>query len=142
MIESIKFNNMSLSDRVEYLLKNKTIPEGANLRGADLRGADLSDTNLRGADLEGANLRGADLRGADLDYSSWPLWCGSLSVGKLGKRLIAQLAGHFLCACNACDDKDVQKILKLKSLRKLVRSSHRYKEFEKVLNGNTEGDRK
>jgi hypothetical protein len=30
--------------------------------------------------LKGANLQNADLRGADLDYSCWPLWCGSLGV--------------------------------------------------------------
>ena len=35
--------------------------------------ADLSNANL-----SSANLRGTDLRGANLDYSCWPLWCGSL----------------------------------------------------------------
>ena len=53
---------------------------GANLSGADLSGAYLRGAYLRGADLSGANLRGADLRGADLDFSCWPLWCGSLAV--------------------------------------------------------------
>ena len=42
--------------------------------------ADLQDADLRGANLQGANLRGANLRGANLDYSCWPLWCGSLDV--------------------------------------------------------------
>ncbi len=83
----------------------------ANLRRADLRGADLSGANLRGADLRGAdlsganlrraNLRGADLRGADLDFSCWPLWCGSLAV-KVCKRIAVQLAYHF-CRLD-CDD--------------------------------------
>ena len=81
----------------------------ANLSGADLRGADLSvadlhvadlsGANLRWADLSGANLRWADLRLADLseaniDFSCWPLWCGSLGV-KADKGLAAQLAYHF-----------------------------------------------
>ena len=74
---------------------------GAYLRGAYLRGADLSGANLRGADLSGANLRGADLRGADLDFSCWPLWCGSLAV-KVCKRIAVQLAYHF-CRLD-CDD--------------------------------------
>lgn len=80
----------------------------ANLRGADLRGAnlcwtDLSRANLRGAnlrgaslcgaDLCGADLRGADLRGADLDFSQWPLWCGSENV-KIDERLARQLLAH------------------------------------------------
>jgi hypothetical protein len=43
--------------------------------GIDLRWADLHNANLRGADLHGA-----DLHGADLDFSVWPLWCGSLKV--------------------------------------------------------------
>ena len=48
-----------------------------------------------------ADLRGADLRGADLDYSCWPLWCGSLDV-KADKKIAAQLAYHF-CRLD-CDD--------------------------------------
>ena len=90
----------------------------ANLRGADLRGADLLDADLRGANLRGANLRGADLwdanlrdanlrgadlRDADLDYSCWPLWCGSLYV-KVDRQITAQLAYHFCCL--DCDDPD------------------------------------
>lgn len=72
---------------------------GANLSRANLRGANLSGANLSGADLSGANLSEAnlsraDLRGADLDYSCWPLWCGSLDV-RVDKRLFAQLAYHL-----------------------------------------------
>ena len=76
---------------------------GANLRGADLRGADLQDANLRGAnlwgaDLRGANLRGANLqnanlRGANLDFSCWPLWCGSQNV-KIDENQAKQLLAH------------------------------------------------
>lgn len=68
-----------------------------NLRGAD----------LRGANLRGAGLRGADLRGADLDYSCYPLWCGSLHF-KADKRLACQLAYH-LCSMQ-CDDADYIKM--------------------------------
>ena len=80
--------------------------EGANLRGANLEEADLEGADLRRANLEGANLRGADLRranlrGAKLDYSCWPLWCGSLNV-KVDTRIAAQLAYH-LCRLD-CDD--------------------------------------
>ena len=104
----------------------------ANLSGADLSGADLSDANLSGADLSDANLRGANLRranlsgadlrranlrganlsdanlsGADLDYSCYPLWCGSLHL-KADKRLACQLAYH-LCSMQ-CDDADYIKM--------------------------------
>ena len=82
--------------------------QGANLRGADLqdadlRGADLQDANLQGANLRGADLQDANLQGADIDYSCWPLWCGSLDV-KVDRRIAAQLAYHF-CRLD-CDDPD------------------------------------
>ena len=79
----------------------------ANLRNTDLRGANLSYANLRGA-----SLHGADLRGANLDYSCWPLWCGSLRGVQIDKRIFAQLAYH-LCRVIVDDDecKAAQKAL-------------------------------
>ena len=82
---------------------------GADLREADLRGANLWEADLRRADLRGANLweadlLGADLREAGLDYSCWPLWCGSFGV-RVCKRIAAQLAYHF-CRLD-CDDPEV-----------------------------------
>lgn len=53
------------------------------------------------ADLYKADLSEADLCGADLDYSCWPLWCGSLDV-KVDARIARQLAYHF-CRLD-CDD--------------------------------------
>ena len=64
----------------------------ANLRSANLRDADLHGANLHGADLRGANLHGANLRGANLDFSCWPLWCGTSKVTvdeKIAKQLLA-----------------------------------------------------
>lgn len=58
-------------------------------------------------DLSNANLRGADLSDADLDYSCYPLWCGSLHF-KADKRLACQLAYH-LCSMQ-CDDADYIKM--------------------------------
>ena len=80
---------------------------GADLRGASLRGASLSDASLRGADLRDADLSDANLRGANLDYSCYPLWCGSLHF-KADKRLACQLAYH-LCSMQ-CDDADYIKM--------------------------------
>mgnify|MGYP007064901415 CR=1 FL=1 len=48
-----------------------------------------------------------NLRGADLDYSCYPLWCGSLHL-KADKRLACQLAYH-LCSMQ-CDDADYIKM--------------------------------
>ena len=83
----------------------------ADLSDADLQDADLSDADLRGADLRlanlcGADLCGADLRGTNIDFSCWPLWCGSLDV-IVDKRIAAQLAYHF---CRLiCDDPEVKE---------------------------------
>lgn len=96
---------------LDYDLSNANLSNAnlsnADLSNADLRGANLSDADLRGADLRGANLRGADLRGANLDYSCYPLWCGSLHF-KADKRLACQLAYH-LCSMQ-CDDADYIKM--------------------------------
>ena len=79
----------------------------ADLSDADLRGADLSNADLNDANLRGADLRGADLNDANLDYSCYPLWCGSLHL-KANKRLACQLAYH-LCSMQ-CDDADYVKM--------------------------------
>ena len=80
----------------------------ADLRGADLSGANLRDADLSGADLSHADLRYADLRGANVDFSSWPLWCGSLKGVKVDARIARQLAYH-LCSV-VCDDPEFTSI--------------------------------
>lgn len=57
-------------------------------------------------DGECANLSGANLRGANIDYSCWPLWCGSLGA-KTDKRIATQIAYHF-CRLD-CDDPEYIK---------------------------------
>lgn len=93
-------------DRAEVL---KLLKDGCKkaILDYDLRGADLSDADLRGADLRSAGLRGANLSNANLDYSCYPLWCGSLHL-KANKRLACQLAYH-LCSMQ-CDDADYVKM--------------------------------
>jgi len=78
----------------------------ADLRDANLHGANLHDAHLTGADLRRANLRGANLRYANLydaniDFSCWPLCCGSLGV-RVDKKIAVQLMYHA-CALD-CDD--------------------------------------
>ena len=79
----------------------------AALRDADLRGAALTGADLTSANLTSANLRGADLRGTDIDFSCYPLWCGSLGL-KADKRLACQLAYH-LCSMQ-CEDTEYIKM--------------------------------
>ena len=102
----------------EKWLRREPGGKKANLSSADLSGADLSDADLRYADLRGADLSGADLshadlryadlRGANVDFSSWPLWCGSLKGVKVDARIARQLAYH-LCSV-VCDDPEFTSI--------------------------------
>ena len=83
----------------------------ANLSGADLSKANLSKANLSGADLRGANLSGADLRGANLDFSSFPLWCGSLEMKtdtKQRKQIAYHLASLFVNSKEPLTDEEIQ----------------------------------
>ena len=104
---------------------------GANLRGADLRGADLSGANLRGANLRGANLRGADLRGANVDFSCWPLWCGSLNV-KINKRIFCQLLYHTLRAGQSVDNTEVKRLFEIPEIVNLANQFHWVDECGKI----------
>ena len=49
----------------------------------------------RKADLSRVDLRDADLRDANLDFSAWPLWCGTLGV-TVSLDFARQLAFHVL----------------------------------------------
>lgn len=100
---------------------------GADLRGADLRGAELSEAELRMAELSRASLNGADLRGADLDYSCWPLWCGSLDV-KVDARIARQLAYHF-CRLD-CDDPEYLEARK--AIAEFANGFHRVDECGRI----------
>ena len=102
----LRYANLKGADLMGADLKGADL-RYADLRYADLRYADLRYANLRGADLNGANLRYADLRGANIDFSCYPLWCGSLGL-KADKRLACQLAYH-LCSMQ-CDDTEFVKM--------------------------------
>ena len=94
--------------------RRETDLQAADLQGADLQGADLYHANLRGSNLRGANLLcadlgGANLRGANLDYSCWPIWCGSLSI-RIDAKIAAQLLYHALRAMEGVEDDEVRAV--------------------------------
>ena len=78
----------------EKWLCNEPDGEKANLKSADLESANLESANLKYADLEYANLKYANLKSAILDFSYFPLWCGSFNI-KTDDRLIMQLICHL-----------------------------------------------
>ncbi len=67
----------------------------ANMTGANMTGADLTGANLTGANLTRANMSCANMTDAILDFSCWPLWCGSFTV-RIDAQIAAQLAYHLL----------------------------------------------
>lgn len=110
----------------------------ANLREADLHRADLHRADLRWADLHGANLHGANLReadlyGADIDYASWPIWCGSLSV-KADSKIVRQLLYHTLqTAINSDIDEELKNVLFSRKLIDQANRFHRVEECGKII---------
>lgn len=119
-------------NRHKKWLNNEEGGEKADLSGADLSranliGADLSRVNLSRANLRGADLSGANLCGADLDYSCWPLWCGSLDV-KVDARIARQLAYHF-CRLD-CDDPEYLEARK--AIAKFANGFHRVDECGRI----------
>jgi len=80
---------------------------GAKLNHAELNGAELNYAKLIGAKLNHAELNGAELNhaeliGADIDFSAWPLWCGSKDV-IVDRSIFLQLLAH-ICAVKVDDD--------------------------------------
>ncbi len=98
---------------------------GADMQNANMRGADMQNADMRGADMQNANMQHADMRGANIDYSAWPLWCGTYNV-KVDKAIAAQLAMHF-CWLD-CDDPEVKAAQN--AIEKLARQCKHWKERE------------
>jgi hypothetical protein len=102
--------------------------QGVDMRGADMQGADMRGVNMRKADMRGVNMRKADMRGVNIDFSCWPLWCGSFDI-KVDKRIAAQLAYHFDRL--DCDDPEV--IAAQNALAPLANQFHRVGECGRIL---------
>ena len=110
--------------------------QNADLRGADLQNADLRYADLWRADLWRADLRYADLWRADIDYSCWPLWCGSFDV-KVDARIAKQLAYHF-CRLD-CDDPEYQAARE--AIKDFANKFHRAEECGEINGGETKEDK-
>ena len=103
----------------------------ADLTGANLTWADLTRAGLRGANLTGADLTRADLRGADLDYSSLPLWCGSLKANFDDRQLI-QIAYHLVRAGLNSNNASEETKAELAKLIDFANKFHRVEECGKI----------
>jgi hypothetical protein len=96
---------------------------------AVLSGADLRWTHLSRAVLSGANLSRAVLSGAALDFSCWPLWCGSIGT-TVDARIFRQLLGHLLVVNVEGDGAaECQRVQQIATLRECAAKGHRAKEL-------------
>ena len=129
--QPLEIDAENISAAVQNAVKSDADLSDANLQGANLCGANLQGANLCWADLRGANLRGANLQGADVDFSCWPLWCGSLNV-KIDKRIFCQLLYHALRAGQSADDPEVKKIFEIPEVVNLANQFHRVDECGKI----------
>lgn len=107
--------------------------QGADIRDADLRATSLCGADLRDADLRATNLRSTDLRGANIDYSAWPLWCGSLEA-YIGDRIAIQLLYHLLRPVQASPyvSQEVKERLMTDDLIDLANHFHRVGECGEI----------
>ena len=110
---------------------------GANLSRADLSWADLSVADLSWADLSGAVLSLADLSRAEIDYSSLPLWCGSLSA-QFDDRQIKQIAYHLVKAGLNSKNTSEETKRQLRKIVDLANGFHRVSECGKIIITNEE----
>ena len=103
--------------------------ESVNLGWANLTDANLENANLGWANLTRANLENANLTGANLDYSAFPLWCGSLRV-QFDDRLIIQLLYHLLSIAKRSKNisTEIKQTLLCDDLICIANKFHRVKE--------------
>ena len=95
----------------------------ADFSGADLRNADLSYADFSGADLRNADLSYADLRNANLDFSVFPLWCGTFNM-KVDKNIVNQLLYH-ICMLDFDDNDDIKGKIKEHANQSHIIKKHR-----------------
>ena len=119
-------------DKHRLWLKDAPEGERANFINANLRWANLSRADLSRADISWANLRGADI-----DYSCWPLWCGSRAV-KTDQRLRKQLLAHVADTIDHAPDRAEEEVAIYDLIRPFVKGWHQEDEFGELLEIQTE----
>ena len=83
--------------------------------------------DLRSADLRCANPRRANLRSANLDFSAWPLWCGSVGA-IVDDRIQRQLLYHAYATDNPEQDTDIKALFDSELFRRVIAKFHRFGE--------------
>lgn len=97
-------------------------------RRANMQGEDLRNVNMNRADMQLANMCGVDI-----DYSAWPLWCGSLEA-YVDDRIAIQLLYHTLSVVQYSPyvSEDVKRTLLNRDVVDVANRFHRVAECGKL----------
>ena len=93
--------------------------------------------NLSDADLSDADLSRANLSRAEIDYSSLPLWCGSLDA-QFDDRQIKQIAYHLVKAGLNSKNTSEETKRQLRKIVDLANGFHHASECGKIIITNEE----
>ena len=93
----------------------------------------MRSANMRSANMRGADMRSADMQGADIDYSAWPLWCGSLKA-HVDDRIAIQLLYHTLSVVQNSPyvSDDIKRTLLTEDVVDIANRFHRVEECGKL----------
>lgn len=111
---------------------------GADMRGANMQRANMQRANMQHVDMQHADMRSAemqrtDMRGVNIDYSAWPLCCGSLKA-YVDDRIAIQLLYHTLSVVQYSRyvSEDVKRTLLTQDVVDVANRFHRVDECGKL----------
>lgn len=122
---------------------NRADMRGVNMQRANMLHADMQYVNIqcakmqhadmRHADMRSAEMQRTDMRGANIDYSAWPLCCGSLKA-YVDDRIAIQLLYHTLSVVQYSPyvSEDVKRTLLTQDVVDAANRFHRVDECGKL----------
>ncbi|NCU32997.1 MAG: hypothetical protein EOM23_08730 [Candidatus Moranbacteria bacterium] len=117
MLKDIKIK--ATNGKTKYVGRFENIAAMAEHFKKDLSGANLSRANMTGADMTCANITGANI-----DFSSWPLHCGSFKA-IVDRKQKTKLLEHALRLIEYNKgDEDLKQILDLDFVKKARSEFH------------------
>ena len=105
----------------------------ADMQYANMQCANMQRTDMRHADMRSAKMQRTDMRGANIDYSAWPLCCGSLKA-YVDDRIAIQLLYHTLSVVQYSPyvSEDVKRTLLTRDVVDVANRFHRVDECWKL----------
>lgn len=105
----------------------------ADMQYANMQCAKMQHADMRHADMRSAEMQRTDMRGANIDYSAWPLCCGSLKA-YVDDRIAIQLLYHTLSVVQYSPyvSEDVKRTLLTRDVVDVANRFHRVDECGKL----------